>query len=394
MHMELSIQEILTQLSQILHRYSETATLDAQVLLAHCLEKPRSWILAHPEVLLNDTQYNNIIQASDRLMRGEPLPYVIGHWEFYGMDFYLTPAVLIPRPETELLVERGINWLRLHPSRRKAVDVGTGSGCIGITLAKKIPDLHILLTDISSDALNVACTNAEKFGLLESLEFIQADLLDGVVGSFDMICANLPYIPTPLLMTLPVVARESRLALDGGLRGTVMISRLLETASEYLAPGGLMLLEIESSQGLEIKTLAETHFPTSKVQILKDLSDQDRCIEIERTNLIIHLCPREEWLEAHQSGMFQDKSLLQDRFIHCSQIEQILEVANRYYQGIPDLILLWIDPDRVTSKIRWETAGRALFPHIYGPINLDAVITVTDLKPDTDGNYCVIQLPD
>jgi release factor glutamine methyltransferase len=125
--MEISIQELLSHLRQQLHQYSETATLDAQVLLAHCLEKPRSWILAHPEVPLNDTQYNIFIQASDRLMHGEPLPYVIGHWEFYGMDFHLTPAVLIPRPETELLVERGINWLRLHPTRRKAVDVGTGS---------------------------------------------------------------------------------------------------------------------------------------------------------------------------------------------------------------------------------------------------------------------------
>jgi release factor glutamine methyltransferase len=310
------------------------------------------------------------------------------------MDFHLTPAVLIPRPETELLVERGINWLRLHPTRRKAVDVGTGSGCIGITLAKNIPDLHILLTDISSDAMNVARINAEKFGLLGRLDFIQADLLDGVDESFDMICANLPYIPTPLLMTLPVVEREPRLALDGGLSGMVVISRLLETAREYLAPGGFMLLEIESSQGVEVKTLAESHFPTSKVQILKDLSGKDRCVEIERPNLIIHLCPREEWLQAHQKGIFQDISLRQDGFIHCSQIEQILEVANRFYQDIPDLILLWINPDQLISKIRWETSDSALFPHIYGPINLGAIISVTDLKPDFDGIYRVIQLPD
>jgi uncharacterized protein (DUF952 family) len=155
-----------------------------------------------------------------------------------------------------------------------------------------------------------------------------------------------------------------------------------------------MLLEIESSQGLAVNTLAETHFPTSKVQILKDLSDQERCIEIERPNLIIHLCPREEWLQAHQRGEFQDKSLLQDGFIHCSQIEHILDVANHYYQGIPDLILLWIDPDQVASKIQWENADNTLFPHIYGPINLNAVISVTDLKPDTDGNYRMILLPD
>jgi release factor glutamine methyltransferase len=392
--MEISIKELLTQLTQKLNQHSETATLDAQVLLAHFLEKPRSWILAHPEAPLNKTQYHKIIQATDRLMLGEPLPYVIGHWEFYGMDFHLTPTVLIPRPETELLVERGINWLHLHPSRRKAVDVGTGSGCIGIALAKNIPDLHMLLTDISSEVLNVARINAKNYGLLERLEFTQADLLNGVTGPFDMICANLPYIPTPLLMTLPVAEREPQEALDGGLSGTGAISRLLEQAGNQSAPGGLILLEIESSQGLAIKTLAEADYPNSKVQILKDLSGKDRCVEIERPNLIIHLCPREEWLQSQQSGAFQDKSLQQDGFIHCSQIEQILDMANRYYRGVPDLILLWIDPDRLISEIRWETADSALFPHIYGTINLDAVIAVTDLKPDIDGNYRVIQLAD
>jgi release factor glutamine methyltransferase len=392
--MEITIQKILTQLSQQRQQHSETATLDAQVLLAHYLEKPRTWILAHPEVQLNEPQYNNIIRAADRLMHGEPLPYIINHWEFYGMDFQITPEVLIPRPETELLVERGIDWLRLHTAQRNAVDIGTGSGCIGITLAKNIHDLHILLTDISLDALNVARINAEKFGLLDRLEFIQANLLEGVAGSFDLICANLPYIPTPLLMTLPVAKREPRLALDGGLSGVVVIGRLLEASRKHLAPGGLMLLEIESSQGLAVKSLAETHYINSRVQILKDLSGQERCIEIERPNLIIHLCPREEWLHAQQKGIFQDKSLLQDGFIHCSEPEQILETANRFYQGVLKLVLLWIDPDRLTSKIRWETTDSAFYPHIYGPINLEAVISVIDLKPDFDGVYRLIQLPD
>jgi len=391
--MDISIQEKLTQLSQQLLQHSETAVLDAQVLLSHFLEKPRSWILAHPEVSLNKTQYNQITQAVDRLVRGEPLPYVIGHWEFYGMDFYLTRDVLIPRPETELLVERGINWLCLHPSRRKAVDIGTGSGCIGITLAKNIPDLHLLMADISTNALNVARINVEKFGLSERMKFIQADLLDGVAEHFDLICANLPYIPTPLLRNLPVAKREPRVALDGGLNGTEVISRLLEQARSLLVSGGLMVLEIESSQGLAVENLAKANYPASKVQILKDLSGLDRCVEIERPNLVIHICQREEWLQAHQRGIFQDKSLMQDGFIHCSQTEQILEVANHFYQGIPELVLLWIDPDRLTSEIRWETADNAQFPHIYGPISLDAVVSVSNLNSDVDGTYRVIQLP-
>ena len=391
--MEITIQEILPQLSKQLHPFSETATLDVQVLVADYLDKSRTWILTHPEASINNTQYNKIIRAVNRMEHGEPLPYVIGHWEFYGLDFHLTPSVLIPRPETELLVERSIKWLRRHPPQHKVVDVGTGSGCIGIVLAKNIPDLRLLLTDISPKALEVAKVNAEKFGLLDRLELLQADLLDGVPGPFALICANLPYIPTQRLMKLPVAEREPRLALDGGLSGTEVISRLLEQAKGQLVSGGLMLLEIESSQGDDVKILARAHYPVSKVQILKDLAGLDRCVEIERPNLIIHLCQRQEWLKSQEQGTYRSKSFEQEGFIHCSQPEQILEVANRYYQGIPDLILLWLTPDRLTSEIRWESADGAHFPHIYGPINLDALISVSDLKPDLDGIYRVIQFP-
>jgi uncharacterized protein (DUF952 family)/precorrin-6B methylase 2 len=275
-----------------------------------------------------------------------------------------------------------------------AADIGTGSGCIGIALAKNIPDLHLLMTDISSNALNIARINAEKYGLSDRMEFIQTDLLDGIAEPFELLCANLPYIPTPLLRNLPVADREPRVALDGGFKGIEVIHRLLEQARNRLISGGLMLLEIESSQGVAAETLAKANFPASKVQILKDLSGLDRCLEIERPNLIIHLCQREEWLLAQQRGIFQDKSLIQDGFIHCSQTEQILEVANRFYQGIPELVLLWIDPDKVTSEIRWETADNVQFPHVYGPINLNAFVSVTNLKSDIDGAYRVIQLPD
>ncbi len=391
--MILSVQECLLQVGQQLLQVSETGSLDAQVLVAHHLEKTRSWVLAHPEAPLTLNQQNGITNATARIMRGEPLPYVIGHWEFYGLDFHLTPAVLIPRPETELLVERAIKWLHAHPTRRKAIDVGTGSGCIGIALAMNIPDLHILLTDISSEAMNIAHLNADDYGLLGRLEFIQADLLDRVSETFDLICANLPYIPTPLVKTLPVGTREPRLALDGGLNGTVVINRLLKQAPNRLAPGGLMLLEIESSQGRAVTALTKADYPTSKMQILKDLAGKDRCLEIERPDLFIHICPRDEWQQALQVGSYQDKSLLQDGFIHCSQPEQLLGVANRFYRGIPDLVLLSINPDKLTSEIHWEPADGILFPHIYGPINLEAVLSVNDLRPESDGYYHAVHQP-
>ncbi len=145
---------------------------------------------------------------------------------------------------------------------------------------------------------------------------------------------------------------------------------------------------------IEVKTLAKHHYPLSKVQLLKDLSGQDRCVEIERPNLIIHLCSAGRVAEKLRNReCTRSKSLEQEGFIHCSQPEQILEVANRFYHGISELVLLWMDPDKVTSEIRWEGANNSLFPHIYGPINLDAVISVTELKPEIDGTYRVIQLP-
>lgn len=392
--MAITIQEILTQIHQEFTRHSETPTLDAQVLVAHLLQRPRSWVLAHPEAVLDHQQYNHINQALNRLKHGEPLPYVIEHWEFFGLDFHLTPDVLIPRPETELLVECGITWLHNHPRSRQVIDVGTGSGCIGIALAMNILDLHVLMTDISSPALNVARVNAEKYGLSDRLEFFQADLLDGISGTYDLICANLPYIPTQVLMNLPVSEKEPFLALDGGQSGVELIARLLDQARSHLAPSGMMLLEIESSQATEVTSLAAACYPAAKVQILKDLSGLDRCVEITPSDLIVHLTQRREWLEAQERGTYLSNSLNQEGFIHCSKPEQILQVANRFYRDAPELVLLWIEPEKICSEIRWEAADGTLFPHIYGPIDLAAVTKATEFKPDIDGFYRLILLPD
>lgn len=392
--MAISIEEILTQINLVISKQSETPSLDAQVLVAHFLDKPRSWVLAHPDACIENHHYNKIIQGLNRLEHGEPLPYIIEHWEFFGFDFYLTPDVLIPRPETELLVEHGIAWLHEHPNQRMAIDVGTGSGCIGIALAINIPNLSVLMTDNSLSALNVARVNAEKYGLSNRLEFRQADLLDGIEAQYDLICANLPYIPSQMLRKLPVAVREPILALDGGHRGIELIARLLDQARNHLPPGGLMMLEIEASQGAEVKTIAGALYPTSQVEILKDLSGRDRCIEITSSKLLNHLCQQNEFQNAQEQGIFINKSLIQEGFIHCSQPQQILQIANRFYHGIPGLVLLWIDPEKITSEIRWEASDGTLFPHIYGPIDLDAVIAVTDMKPDDDGSYRLIQLPD
>ncbi|MEW5827694.1 MAG: peptide chain release factor N(5)-glutamine methyltransferase [Chloroflexota bacterium] len=262
----------------------ETAALDAQVLLAHILERPRSWIAAHPEIEPEPVQLAALQDALHRLEKGTPLPYVLGHWEFFGLDLRVTPAVLIPRPETELLVERALSWLTAHPSRRRMVDVGTGSGCIAVTLAKRVPDLQALATDISGEALDIARQNAERHGVTERITFVQADLLDIPSDlrppAFDLLAANLPYIPTRTLHGLAVFNREPSVALDGGADGLSLVQRLLEAAPGQMSRPALALLEIEASQAESVRALAAQALPGSDIQIHQDLAGHDRLLEI------------------------------------------------------------------------------------------------------------------
>ncbi len=334
----MALNEAISEITQRLRKVSDTPELDAQVLLAHILERPRSWLLAHPEADLSPARQAALMEAVSRLEGGEPLPYVLGHWEFYGLDFIVTPDVLIPRPETELLVEHAIGWLQAHPGRRQAADIGTGSGCIAVSLAYHVPDLHLLATDISLAALDVASQNARKHSVANRIEFVCYDLLpiresfphpyagernakinredaenaknsfikkpsrvsslrgsfsdhpSSVVRhpssvlrrpSFDLLCANLPYIPASTLQSLPIHGREPALALDGGVDGLDLIRRLLAMLPEVIAPGGICLLEIEASQGSAVLSLAKAAFPGAKIILHQDLPGKDRLVRIE-----------------------------------------------------------------------------------------------------------------
>lgn len=277
----MTLAEALQAAVEGLQPVSETPRLDAQVLAAHILGRSRAWVLAHPEAELSPEQAARFRAALARLVAGEPLPYVLGRWEFFGLEFAVTPAVLIPRPETELLVERALAWLERNPGRRLAADVGTGSGCIAVALAAHCPGLRLLATDVSAPALAVARQNAARHRALERIEFIQADLLPPLGSPLDLICANLPYIPGDTLPGLRVYRSEPALALRGGEDGLDLIRRLLALAPACLAPGGLTLLEIEASQGPGALALAREHFPTASLQIIQDLAGRDRLLEIQ-----------------------------------------------------------------------------------------------------------------
>jgi release factor glutamine methyltransferase len=265
---------------------SDTPALDASVLIAHVLHKPRTWVMAHPELVLTAEQQTQLDDSLSRLQGGESFPYVLGHWEFFGLEFDVTSDVLIPRPETELLVEKAIAWLKGSPERRTIADVGTGSGAIAVSIAVNLPGAHVLATDISHQALQVARKNARKFEAADRIDFVQCDLLPPHIEGlstdrhFDLICANLPYIPTEKLRNLPIFEHEPTLALDGGTDGLELIRRLLNIGPEWLAPNGMMLLEIEATRGIQALNMACDLFSNASIHLHQDLTGRDRLLEI------------------------------------------------------------------------------------------------------------------
>lgn len=269
---------------------SENAGLELQLILAHVMNQPRTWLLAHLDTPLSSGQLDSATQLFTRLKAGEPLPYIIGHWEFFNLNFEVNESVLIPRPETELLVEKAISFLKNNPDKRNAIDVGTGSGIIAISIAKNIPDAKIIATDISSKALQIAKQNAIKHGVENQIEFVECDLLPQSQDSSlksdlrpwtcDLICANLPYIPTKTLRGLEVYGKEPTLALDGGEDGLDLYRKLFSLATKYNINPLIWLCEFEETQGKSIKNLAYNFFDNALVNVYQDLADKDRLLEI------------------------------------------------------------------------------------------------------------------
>ena len=261
----------------------ESPQLDAELLLAHLLGTNRAAILARPEQQLPPellTRYRNLVAR-----RGdhEPLAYILGHREFHGLEFMVDPRVLIPRPETELLVEHALKIASqmAHPPR--IADVGAGSGAIAVSLAVHLPWCTVYALDNSPGALEVVTENARRHGVDGRVHCLHSDLLAALPGPVDIITANLPYVTTDEWQELPPEIRihEPRSALDGGPDGLALIERLLTTAEPNLRPGGAILLEIGAGQGIETTTLALRHLPQTRVKLIQDYAGLDRLVIIE-----------------------------------------------------------------------------------------------------------------
>lgn len=254
--------------------------LEAQVLAGHVLRRSRTWILAHQDEEISAVELEQLALMVNRRLSGEPLPYLLGHWEFYGVDFVVSPAVLIPRPETEFLVENALAWLQEHAGSHMA-DVGTGSGCIAVSVAQNCADVEIYATDSSPRALRIASINIKNYRLDERIHLWQGDLLSAVNFRFDLVCANLPYIPSSTVKTLDVANHEPISALDGGEDGLDLIRRLLTDSPRWMAPGGLMLLEIESGQRQTACEAVRKILPDASSEVLYDLAGLPRLLRVE-----------------------------------------------------------------------------------------------------------------
>ena len=277
------ISDTLTDLHQRFKPVSDTPLLDAQVLVAFVLGQSRSWLLAHPEFVLSIAQLKIIFQYTDRIVSGEPLPYILGKWEFYGLEFKITPDTLIPRPETEILVEHALAFCKLKNRDMLIIDAGTGSGCIAVSLAVHLPGTAgaILAGDISLPALLIAGENARKHHVEKRINFLVCDLLPPLVGTVDILCANLPYIPSGRLPAVKPSRHEPVLALNGGPDGLALVSRILKDTTGRMSGGGLILLEIDPVSGRSVLALARECYPDAQIRLVPDLAGHDRMLRIQ-----------------------------------------------------------------------------------------------------------------
>jgi len=255
--------------------------LDAEILVAHVLKSSRERLHSHPDRQLTLAQRARLHRLTSRRAARVPVPYLVGEREFYGHMFRVTPAVLIPRPSSELLVELAIDWLKAHPEARRVIDLGTGSGAVAISVAKAVATVRIEARDVSARALRVADENIARQRLRRRVTTVKADLLRGAAPA-DVILANLPYIPEALRRVRPKeLEYEPGLALDGGKDGLDLIRTALAQAPVAVKPGGLVLFECDPAQTRRIVRLAQGHWPAAEITVHKDLAGQDRVVRIQ-----------------------------------------------------------------------------------------------------------------
>ncbi len=281
----MTLQEALRHGTHLLAQAgSDEANLEAELLLAHTLDIDRVHLyqrLRDPLLPAPEQAYSSLLE---RRLAHEPTAYLMGHKEFYGLDFEVAPAALIPRPDTEVLVGLVTAFARERFPNEPFVllDVGVGCGAIAVAVAHELPQTQIIATDVSPEALALAQRNAHRHGLDQRIRLLSGQLLEPLNTTADIIAANLPYVPTAVWERLPPEVREHepREALDGGPDGLRLIERLLRQAPRYLKARGALFVEIGDEQGESASALVREALPAARIEVEPDLSGLDRVLVV------------------------------------------------------------------------------------------------------------------
>jgi release factor glutamine methyltransferase len=290
-----------TGISRLREANVPSHTLAAELLLLHELHGDRAWLYAHPEELIADDTLNSYLSLITRRANGEPTQHLTGKQEFWSLEFEVSPDVLIPRPETEHVVEVALDRLALRERRAGRpqkttgtgfliADIGTGSGCLAVALAKELPEARIYATDISQPALAMARKNAHRHEVASRIEFAEADLSRTLIqdaaltAAFDLLVSNPPYVPRRDAATLSREVREHEpaIALYGGEEGYELYGDLIALAAKHLKPGGIFVAELGHDSLNAVRPLLDSSDWTS-VGVTKDLAAIPRVIAAERS---------------------------------------------------------------------------------------------------------------
>ena len=284
----MNLREIFYSSGETLMRTgSPDAQLEAEVLIRHVLRIDRATFFRDLEEPVTDCDRERLDDLVNRRLNREPLNYITGLREFYGLDFEVSDSVLIPRQETELLVDTVISLARSRPKcEMKICDIGTGSGAIAVSVAVNLPSAEVMAIDISQRALDIADANRRMHGVYNRVSLRRGNLLEPVDWKPEIIVSNPPYIRrSDLSLLQPEILYEPSVALDGGPDGLEVIRGLLRQSSDKVSSTGAILFEIDSSQKDSARMLSREYFPNSEISILDDLSGNSRAILIEKFSL-------------------------------------------------------------------------------------------------------------
>jgi protein-(glutamine-N5) methyltransferase, release factor-specific len=280
----MKIEELLREGKKVLEKNNiEEASIISRSLLQYVLKIDRNKLVINKDEEVENNKENEYIGYIKEVAAGKPVQYITNKQEFMGLSFFVDENVLIPQPDTEILVEEAIKYANQIKENVEILDMCTGSGCIGVALAKHVKNAKVTLVDISTKALEVAKKNAKENEVKEKVNFIQSDMFENIKSKFDVIVSNPPYIKTKVINELDLqVQNEPHLALDGGENGLKFYEILINEAPKYLKENGKIFLEIGYDQKKEVEELARNSKLYKEIETVKDLANNDRVIELKR----------------------------------------------------------------------------------------------------------------